>query len=52
MPCGHGGFCVACSIDIIKKQNKCFLCRFIIEEFYVVEHNNNGISEVKKIYKH
>ena len=27
MPCGHGGMCYDCAIDIWKKSDDCYLCR-------------------------
>jgi len=26
-PCGHGGICYDCAIDLMKKNNECYLCR-------------------------
>jgi hypothetical protein len=27
MPCGHGGICYDCAIDIWKSSDECYLCR-------------------------
>jgi hypothetical protein len=27
MPCGHGGLCETCAIEIFEKQQDCYLCR-------------------------
>lgn len=32
MPCGHGGICEQCSIDIWKKQGLCPFCRNAISQ--------------------
>ena len=29
MPCGHGGICDDCAIDIFQKKNKCHLCQTV-----------------------
>jgi hypothetical protein len=30
MPCGHGGLCYECSVDVWKKSDECYLCRDVI----------------------
>ena len=30
MPCGHGGGCLECAQDILKKSRVCFLCKSVI----------------------
>eukprot|EP00828_Plagiopyla_frontata_P005142 TRINITY_DN12012_c0_g1_i3.p4 TRINITY_DN12012_c0_g1~~TRINITY_DN12012_c0_g1_i3.p4 ORF type:complete len:103 (+),score=17.82 TRINITY_DN12012_c0_g1_i3:455-763(+) len=27
MPCGHGGICYECSLDLWKRTGECYLCR-------------------------
>ena len=27
LPCGHGGLCFDCSIEIVEKGRICYLCR-------------------------
>ncbi|KAL4502198.1 hypothetical protein ABPG72_000433 [Tetrahymena utriculariae] len=42
-PCGHGGLCYQCALDVFKKQGDCLLCRKKVTEIYkyieVVEDN-------------
>ncbi|KAL4479264.1 hypothetical protein ABPG72_011476 [Tetrahymena utriculariae] len=37
MPCGHGGLCYECAIDILKKTGECYLCRVEITEVYQLD---------------
>ncbi|KAL4432674.1 hypothetical protein ABPG74_004967 [Tetrahymena malaccensis] len=37
MPCGHGGLCYECAIDILKKTGECYLCRVEITEIYQLD---------------
>ncbi|EAS02404.2 zinc finger, C3HC4 type (RING finger) protein (macronuclear) [Tetrahymena thermophila SB210] len=37
MPCGHGGLCYDCAIDILKKTGECYLCRVEITEIYQLD---------------
>ncbi|EAR86823.2 zinc finger, C3HC4 type (RING finger) protein (macronuclear) [Tetrahymena thermophila SB210] len=43
-PCGHGGLCYQCALDVFKKQGDCLLCRKKVTEIYkyieVVEENS------------
>jgi len=32
MPCGHGGLCFSCAIDIWRNSNCCYLCRADVRE--------------------
>jgi len=27
MPCGHGGICYECAVDMFNSSNECFICR-------------------------
>ena len=48
LPCKHGGICKKCSIDWMKKSNKCPFCRKLIERTCVVKmisRNNYKILE-------
>ena len=31
MPCGHGGICMKCGIDLYRRTQKCYLCQSAIE---------------------
>ena len=33
-PCGHGGICYECAIELMKKSEECFLCREVTEKFF------------------
>lgn len=35
--CGHGGICVDCAIDSMKKNNCCFLCREIVYQIIEID---------------
>lgn len=37
MPCGHGGLCFTCSIEIWKKSDDCYLCRNKIFQILQIE---------------
>ncbi|KAL4478633.1 hypothetical protein ABPG74_006868 [Tetrahymena malaccensis] len=46
MPCGHGGVCYECSVDIMKNTGECYLCREAIKEILRLDikekaQNNN-----------
>ena len=34
MPCGHGGVCYSCAIDIWKNSDDCYLCRKVRGNLY------------------
>lgn len=29
LPCGHGGICYECAMDVMKKTGECYLCRYV-----------------------
>lgn len=42
MPCGHGGLCYECGLQLLKKGNdtqKCHLCREYIEQILKIDTN-------------
>lgn len=41
MPCGHGGICYECSIEVWKKTLECYLCRMVFLSFLCL---NSSIS--------
>ncbi|KAL4467530.1 hypothetical protein ABPG72_004598 [Tetrahymena utriculariae] len=47
-PCGHGGLCYECAIDLMKKTGECYLCRQKIEEILKIdiESRNQGIMKI------
>ena len=47
LDCGHGGICLTCAIDSMKKNNHCLFCRLKVVQ--IIEIN---ISEIRKgLYK-
>lgn len=51
--CGHGGSCLTCAIDSIKRNNLCILCREVvcqILEINQTEQMNNGVYKVLNSY--
>ncbi|KRW99801.1 hypothetical protein PPERSA_07878 [Pseudocohnilembus persalinus] len=44
MPCGHGGICYECALDLLQKKEECFLCRDKLTEVFQIEQDaqNNG----------
>ena len=48
MPCGHGGVCLECSLDLWKKTGECFLCRNKIESVLEIDVGNR-VGEYLKI---
>jgi hypothetical protein len=37
LDCGHGGICVGCAIDSMKKNNQCFLCRSTVYQIIEID---------------
>ncbi|KAL4498131.1 hypothetical protein ABPG73_006605 [Tetrahymena malaccensis] len=54
-PCGHGGLCYQCALDVFKKQGDCLLCRKKVTEIYkyieVVEENNPKKDQSQKYFQ-
>ena len=53
LDCGHGGICVSCAIDSMKKNNQCFLCRSVVHqiiEIDLVEEIEPGLYRVKNSF--
>lgn len=50
--CGHGGICLECSIDAMKKSNLCALCRTEITQILEIDEKQvtNGIFKVVNCY--
>lgn len=40
-PCGHGGVCSTCVLNLIQKEKICPLCREKMETIYVIQINKN-----------
>ena len=49
MECGHGGICIKCSIEILKKNNSCRVCKKKIGIILVIEPNDSKTDFVKVI---
>jgi hypothetical protein len=48
LDCGHGGVCLECAIDTMKKNNLCFLCRSSVVQIIEIDLS----KEVRKgLYK-
>ena len=52
LECGHGGICLNCSIDTMKKSNFCTLCRTEISQILEIDDKEvrNGIYKVLNSY--
>lgn len=50
MPCGHGGICMNCCIDLIKTNKHCFLCRDKIQEFALIGNEGGDAKRIKKVF--
>ena len=37
MPCGHGGICYVCAMELWKKADECYLCRNHIERLLKID---------------
>lgn len=48
LDCGHGGVCLSCSIDAMKKKNTCTICRMLVVQILEIEslHNTEGLFKV------
>ncbi|KAL4478632.1 hypothetical protein ABPG74_006867 [Tetrahymena malaccensis] len=47
LPCGHGGICYECGMDVMKKTGECYLCRHEIKQ--VVQIDFKSTDAQKKI---
>ena len=48
LDCGHGGICLDCAIDSMKKNNYCIFCREKVVQIIEIEANEirNGLFKV------
>lgn len=48
LDCGHGGVCLTCSIDAMKKNNSCTICRQVVVQILEIEslQNTEGLFKV------
>lgn len=52
MPCGHGGLCSGCSLDLFKSLKPCPVCRKVIQMVCEIEPKSNvGVAEVISIWE-
>lgn len=42
-PCGHGGVCYDCAVDVMKKNGECYLCREVYLFYIVLDNRRNFI---------
>lgn len=41
LPCGHGGLCYTCALDLVREQDECYMCREIIQRILKISINKN-----------
>ena len=49
LDCGHGGICLDCAIDAMKKNNSCIFCREKVLQ--IIEIDMSGNNEAEGVYK-
>ena len=47
LDCGHGGVCIDCSIDSMKRNNSCLLCRKLVVQILEIE----SLKETDGLFK-
>ena len=52
LDCGHGGICLACAIDSMKKNNHCLFCRERVVQIIEIDTQDlgNGLFKVVNSY--
>ena len=52
LDCGHGGICLACAIDSMKKNNHCLFCRERVVQIIEIDTKDlgNGLYKVVNSY--
>ena len=53
LDCGHGGMCLDCAMDMIKKNNICSLCRETVVQIIEIDYSagsKNGLYQVLNSY--
>ena len=47
LDCGHGGVCINCAIDSMKRNNSCLLCRNLVVQILEIE----SLKETDGLFK-